>query len=189
MLVQVPPAPVGPPGNVLLGNLLDLSRDQLGFLLHCAQAYGDRLELRLGRRRVVLLNNPLDVEEVLVNQQRNFAKAYFYRLLAPLLGNGLLTSEGEFWLRQRRLVQPAFHRERMRAYAQTMVAYTHNQLEGWTHGRILDINDEMMQLTLRVVGKTLFDADFEADARDVGHALPMALHELSVRLLSIGACN
>src|SRR6266700_5753071 len=167
--------PAGPIGHFLLGNLLDISRDQLGFLLDCARTYGDRVELRFGRRRIVVLNSPRDVEEVLVNQQRNFKKGYFYRVLAPLLGNGLLTSEGDFWLRQRRLAQPAFHRDRIRAYAQTMVAYAQVLLERWTNGSLRDINDDMMQLTLRIVGKTLFDADLDSDARDVGQALPQAL--------------
>jgi cytochrome P450 len=176
-------APTGPRGHFLLGNLPDVSRDQLGFLLNCASTYGDRVELRFGRRRIVVLNNPRDVEEVLVGQQRNFAKGYFYRILRPLLGNGLLTSEGDFWLRQRRLAQPAFHRERINAYAQTMVLYTHDLLRRWSDGAIRDVNDDMMQLTLRVVGKTLFDADFEADATEVGKALPAALHELSAQMI------
>jgi cytochrome P450 len=168
MAVASPAAPVGPRGQFLFGNLLDINRDQLGFLLSCAQTYGDHVELYFGRRRVIVLNNPRDVEEVLVNQQRNFAKGYFYRILEPLLGNGLLTSEGSFWLRQRRLAQPAFHRERIDAYAQTMVAYTHRLLERWSAGAVRDVNADMMQLTLRIVGKTLFDADFESEAADVG---------------------
>jgi cytochrome P450 len=172
----------GPPGSFLFGNLLQVSRGQLGFLLQCARTYGDHVELRFGPRRVLVLNHPSDVEEVLVNQQRNFAKGYFYRILEPLLGNGLLTSEGEFWLRQRRLAQPAFHRERIRAYAQTMVSYTQALLDGWTHGSVRDVNEDMMQLTLRVVGKTLFDADLESDARDVGRALPEALRELTTQM-------
>jgi cytochrome P450 len=183
MAVASPAAPVGPRGQFLFGNLLDINRDQLGFLLSCAQTYGDHVELYFGRRRVIVLNNPRDVEEVLVNQQRNFAKGYFYRILEPLLGNGLLTSEGSFWLRQRRLAQPAFHRERIDAYAQTMVAYTHRLLERWSAGAVRDVNADMMQLTLRIVGKTLFDADFESEAADVGQALPQALHELSAQMI------
>jgi cytochrome P450 len=166
----------------VFGNLLEVNRDHLGFMLHCARTYGDRVELRFGTRRIILLNDPADVEEVLVNQQRKFSKGYFYRILGPLLGNGLLTSEGDFWLRQRRLAQPAFHRERIRAYAQTMVSYTQALLENWTDGGVRDLNEDMMQLTLRVVGKTLFDADLLSDARDIGEALPQALRELSAQM-------
>jgi cytochrome P450 len=166
----------------LLGHIPEISRDQLGFLLDCARRYGDYVQLQFGRRRVILLNNPADVEEVLVTRQRNFAKGYFYRILGPLLGNGLLTSEGDFWLRQRRLAQPAFHRERINAYAQTMVAYTQEMLEPWHDGEVRDVHQDMMRLTLRVVGKTLFDTDIEADAPEVGEALPSALHELSTQM-------
>lgn len=173
----------GPRGRLLFGNLLDVGRDQLGFLLNCARTYGDRVELRFGRRRIVVFNHPADVEEVLVTQQRNFIKGYFYRILGPLLGNGLLTSEGEFWLRQRRLSQPAFHRERIAAYARTMRSYTQELLGSWSDGMVRDVNDDMMQLTLRIVGKTLFDADFQSEATEVGQALPAALHELSAQMI------
>lgn len=174
--------PVGPPGRPLFGHLFEINRDHLGFLQQCVQTYGDRVELHFGPRRVVLLNHPLDVDEVLVNQQRSFIKGYFYRLLGPLLGNGLLTSEGDFWLRQRRLVQPAFHRERVRAYADIMVAYTRELLQQWADGVVRDVNDDMMQLTLRVVGKTLFDADLQSGARDIGQGLPRALRELNAQM-------
>jgi cytochrome P450 len=172
-------APPGPSGHFLLGNIPAVSRDQLGFLLNCARQYGDFVRLKFGRRTIILLNNPREVEEVLVTRQRNFAKGYFYRILGPLLGNGLLTSEGDFWLRQRRLAQPAFHRERINAYAHTMVEYTRELLAGWREAELRDVHDDMMRLTLRVVGKTLFDTDIVADAPEVGEALPVALHELS----------
>jgi cytochrome P450 len=172
----------GPPGHLFLGNIPDISRDQLGFLHECARRYGDAVQLQFGRRPVVVLNNPHDVEEVLVTQQRNFAKGYFYRVLGPLLGNGLLTSEGSFWLRQRRLAQPAFHRERINAYAQTMVGYTADLLAQWRGGETRDVHDDMMRLTFRIVGKTLFDADIQAEAHEVGQSLPLALHELSTQM-------
>ena len=175
--------PAGPRGHFLLGHLPKISRDQLGFLLACARRHGDVVELRFGRRRVVLLNHPRDVEEVLVTRQRNFVKGDLYRILGPLLGNGLLTSEGDFWLRQRRLAQPAFHRERINAYAQTMVASTQQMLSAWRDGEVRDVHQDMMRLTLRVVGNTLFDTDIEADAPEVGEALPVALHELSNQMI------
>jgi cytochrome P450 len=177
--VATQPYPKGPTGHFLLGNIPEMSRDQLGYLLDCARRFGDFVPLKFGRRSVILLNHPRDVEDVLVTRQRNFAKGYFYRLLGPLLGNGLLTSEGDFWLRQRRLAQPAFHRERISAYAQTMVGYANEMITLWRDGELRDIHDDMMRLTLRVVGKTLFDTDFESDAPEIGEALPVALHELS----------
>src|SRR6266542_4427847 len=140
----------GPEGHLLLGNLPDVSRDQLGFLLECARRYGDFVQLHFGRRPIIILNNPRDVEDVLVTKQRSFAKGYFYRVLGPLLGNGLLTSEGDFWLRQRRLAQPAFHRERINSYAEAMVRFTQQLLTSWRAGEVRDVHDDMMRLTLRI---------------------------------------
>jgi cytochrome P450 len=92
-----------------------------------------------------------------------------------LFGNGLLTSEGDFWLRQRRLAQPAFHRTRIASYGETMVRYTEQMLEHWSHGQEVDAHQEMMQLTLNIVGKTLFDADVAGDAREIGKTITMLL--------------
>jgi cytochrome P450 len=175
-------APAGPPARPILGNLLELSRDELSFLAHSAKTYGDVFTLSFGWMTTYVLNHPALVEEVLVTQQRNFAKGYFYRILGPLLGNGLLTSEGDFWLRQRRLAQPAFHRERINAFAEVMTDYAQTLLSEWTAGETRDVHADMMRLTLRVVGKTLFDADVESDAPDVGHALTSALEELSTQM-------
>ena len=183
MVTASPPVAVAPAGNFLLGHLLEVNRDHLGFLLKCARRHGDYVALRFGRRPIIVLNNPRDVEAVLVTQQRNFVKGYFYRLLGPLLGNGLLTSEGDFWLRQRRLAQPAFHRERINSYARTMVAYTHDLLEQWSDGAERDVHDDMMRLTLRVVGKTLFDTDFDSAAPEIGTSLASALRELSAQMV------
>ena len=171
-----------PKAHFLLGHLPELSRDHLGFVLDTARRYGDFVPLKFGRRTAVLLSNPRDVEDVLVTRQRNFTKGYFYRILGPLLGNGLLTSEGDFWLRQRRLAQPAFHRQRINSYAETMVRFTQELLASWRAGQVRDVHDDMMQLTLRIVGQTLFDADILANAPEVGHALPTALHELNQQM-------
>jgi cytochrome P450 len=172
-----------PKAHFLIGHLLEIRKDQLGFLTECARTYGDFVPVRFGRRPVYLLSHPDYVEEVLVKQQRNFAKGYFYRILEPLLGNGLVTSEGEFWLRQRRLSQPAFHRERVSAYAEVIVEYTQALLADWRDGDVRDVHEDMMRLTLRVVGKTLFDADLESEAPDVARELTSALVELSNQMI------
>ena len=92
-----------------------------------------------------------------------------------LFGNGLLTSEGDFWLRQRRLAQPAFHRTRIASYADTMVSYTEQMLERGKMATSVDAHQEMMQLTLKIVGKTLFDADVASDAQEIGKTITMLL--------------
>ena len=103
----------GPRGHALLGNLRDFNRDQLGFYAGCAREYGDVVPLRLGPFPGLLIYHPDAIEEVLVTRSRDFIKSPGVRLLRGLLGNGLLLSEGDVWLRQRRLVQPAFHRQRV----------------------------------------------------------------------------
>src|SRR5262245_50854612 len=113
--------PPGPKGKFLIGNIGDMRKDTLGFFARCAREYGDVASFRIGSRRVLLVSNPTLIEEVLVTNAKNFTKHFGIRLLRRTLGNGLLTGEGEFWLRQRRLIQPSFSRERIATYASVMV--------------------------------------------------------------------
>jgi hypothetical protein len=101
--------PPGPKGHFLLGNIPDYRRGQLEFLERCTREYGDIVRLRLGYHRIFLVNHPEAIEEVLVTKSRNFIKHFALRLTPALLGNGLLFSEGDFYLRQRRMVQPSFN--------------------------------------------------------------------------------
>ena len=140
-----------------------------------ARDYGDLPFFRLGSFPVYLLNHPDLVKEVLVTQQSNFIKSRALQRSRVLLGDGLLTSEGEFHTRQRRLVQPAFHRERLAAYGDVMSEYAARLSDRWTDGSTLDVAHEMMQLTLAIVGKTLFSADVESEASEIGEALTTVL--------------
>jgi cytochrome P450 len=151
-------------------------------LTQAARRYGDVVQLRFGQRLVLLVSHPDLIEQVLQAQHRYYAKGFFYRILTPLLGTGLLTSEGDFWLRQRRLAQPAFHRARIAAYATTMLEYADAMLAEWRDGEVRDIYEDMTRLTLRVVGKTLFDTDLSREATDVGDALGNALRELNLQI-------
>src|SRR5262249_28119818 len=122
---------------------------------------------------------------VLVTNARNFIKHFVLRMNPILLGNGLLTSDGAFWLRQRRLIQPAFHKDRINAYGDVMVAFTEHMLAGWRDGETRDMHADMMQLTLEIVAKTLFDSDVSNKGHDVGAALQTALHYFSERFRSL----
>ena len=128
------------------------------------EEYGDVVQARFGPRVVVFLNHPDLVEEVLVNQNRKFIKHYRLRDAKRTLGQGLLISEGEFWRGQRKLAQPAFHRERIAAYGELMVQLTERMLRGWADGQVRDAQDDMMRLTLEIVAKTLFDAEIGGDS-------------------------
>jgi cytochrome P450 len=126
-----------------------------------------------------LLSHPDLIESVLVERSRNFTKTKVLKRNPRLLGEGLLTSEGEFWRRQRRLAQPAFHRRRVAAYGEVMAAFAQRSLEGWRSGETIDVHEEMTRLTLEIVAKCLFDADVGAEARDVGSAMKVALEDFS----------
>jgi cytochrome P450 len=164
------PLPAGPRGNWLLGCLGEFRRDMLGFYTRCVATYGDVVPYRLGFHRLCLLNHP-DHAELVLTDSKNYAKrTYVLKLLVPVLGNGLLTSEGDFWLRQRRLMQPAFHKQRIASYGEVMVAYTERLIDRWQHGETRDLHADMMRLALEIVGKTLFDADVASNAHEVGDA-------------------
>jgi cytochrome P450 len=174
--------PPGPPGNVLLGHVRRLERDRLGFLRRCAATYGDVVALRYGRRPVYFLAHPDHVGTVLVRRQADFVKSPVVRLLRPVVGDGLLTSDGEPWRRQRRLAQPAFHRARVAGYAEIMIASAERVLEDWRgDGEVRDVHAEMMRLTLDIVARTLFGTSVEGEAAEVAAAMETLMREF-VRL-------
>jgi cytochrome P450 len=175
---KFPPGPDSREVKTFSGQLGQVTRDPLGFFTHCARTYGDITGMRYYTYRVFFINHPDFIEDVLVTSARKFHKGRVLRANKMLFGEGLLTSEDSFWLRQRRLAQPAFHRARIATYAETMVRYTERVLERWRDGEERDIHQEMMRITLQIVGKTLFDADVARDAREVGKSLEL-LMELS----------
>ena len=164
--------PPGPEGRFLTGNLLDYTRDHLGFLTRCARRYGDVVGLRFVNVPVYLLNHPDHVEYVLVRNNRNFVKSRGERISLGFLGNGLLTSEGSFWRRQRRLAQPAFHQDRIAAYGEVMVERAGRMVVGWRDGEVRDAHDDMGRLTLEIVARTLFGVPLgSTEFEEVGDAL------------------
>jgi cytochrome P450 len=141
------------------------------FLQSLARDHGDLVRYRLGPQDLYLVSSPDWIKDILVTHQTNFTKSRFLERAKVLLGEGLLTSEGEFHRRQRRLSQPAFHRDRLIGYASAMVDCTAHSRDQWTDGAPLDMSREMMRLTLAVVAKTLFSADVTSDADKIGKAL------------------
>jgi len=145
--------PPGPKGDFLTGNLPEIRRDPLGFFSRCAREYGDIVSLRYGPRHIDMLNHPEYIEYVLATHHRNFTKHFALRLNRRVFGNGLLTSESDFWLRQRRLSQPAFHRNRIAAYGEVMVNFTERMLATWHDGETRDVHGAMMRLTLEIIAR------------------------------------
>ena len=166
--------PPGPYTGLKGWSLRALEQSPLEMFTELAR-YGDVVGIRVVNFRNVFINHPDLIEEVLVGHPRRYFKGRVLRANRHVFGEGLLTSEGDFWLRQRRLVQPAFHRPRIAAYAETMVEYAQRLMESWRAGEERDVHQEMMKLTLQIVAKTLFNADVTRDASDVGKSLELLL--------------
>ena len=159
-------------GNLVLGVMPDFNRDILGFVTR-GRDYGDIVRARFLYVTAYFLYHPAQIEYVLSTNAKNFEKSmslhsnFFQRLV----GNGLLTSEGDFWRRQRRLAQPAFHRQRISGYGDVMVQYAERMISSWQPGEERFIDRDMMRLTMEIVVKTLFNSDVAADADKVGRVI------------------
>lgn len=164
-------------------SMVAITRRPLSFLPALKETYGDVAMFTVGRQRIVLASHPDQIRDVLVTHARNFHKGRGLERAKMLLGEGLLTSEDDFHLRQRRLAQPAFHRARINAYGDVMATYAERRAEHWKDGDELMVNKEMAAYTLAVVGKTLFDADIEAEAHEIGEALSAAIAAFNYTVL------
>ncbi len=151
--------PPGPRGAWLVGVLLQARRDPLGFLSRVAKENGDIVHVKVGGLHVYLLNHPDDIEQVLVTHQQRFVKGRSLSGARRLFGNGLLTSDGLLHSRQRKIIQPAFHRSRLGGYAGAIIPLTSVQRDGWRDGDSIDMNAEMSRLTLAIAARTLFGAE------------------------------
>src|SRR5436309_11645659 len=167
--------PPGPSEGMRRWSLGPLNDTPLEYFTKLAREYGDVAGIRVLNFKTIFVNHPDLIEEVLVTNARKYSKGRVLRANRHVFGEGLLTSEGDFWLRQRRLAQPAFHRARIAAETVTMREYTQRMVHGGQGGQERDAHQEMMRLTLQIVGKTLFDADVERDAKDVGKSLEQLL--------------
>jgi cytochrome P450 len=171
-----PLLPPGPRGEPLLGNLRALRKDPLTFFPAQVREYGDVVRIRVGPMYVTLLAHPDLVRHVLQDNARNYNKqTRGFAVIRELLGQGLLTSEGDFWLRQRRLAQPAFHRQRLAGFASTMVDATEDLARALepriASGQPFDVAEDLTHLTLRIAGLTLFGTEVGGESRAVGDAL------------------
>lgn len=159
--------PPGPAGIPLLGSLLETRRDPLHFVLSMACTYGDIAYFSIGPQAGYHLNHPDYIQHVLQSNHTNYNKVnYNFKILKAGLGESLLTSSGEQWLQQRRLIQSAFHSERIARFGSITIEATCEMLEQWRlsarYDQLLDIADEMIHLTLSIVGESLFSVDLDA---------------------------
>lgn len=155
--------PPGPKGHWLWGHVGELRGDMLEFFTRCARDYGDVVWLRFVDRNAVLVSHPDAIEQVLVHDHRNFTKNYALSFLRPVLGQGLLLSEGELWRRQRQLTQPSFHRDRVAEFGPLIVDEAQQLYRSWSTGQTIDLHAEMVKLTLAVAAKALLGVELGDD--------------------------
>lgn len=171
------------PSRPVLGFLPEFRRDPLAFLTSLYQRWGDFVRYRMGMQDVYFMAHPDLVRQVLVEQAHCFHKSRILQRARLLLGDGLLTSEGELHKRQRRMLQPAFHRDRIAAYGSTMVELADELQTGWRDGQVLDVAREMMRLALLIAGRTLFSADVAPYAARISQSLDTLLGMFDLMLM------
>src|SRR6476660_2885894 len=177
--------PPGPKGTLLGGNVRQFRAALLNFLLETGREYGPLASFRIGPRRVFLASGPDLIEQVLVTDAKHYIKHFGARAFKPVLGNGLVTSEGAFWHRQRKLVQPAFLKARVQSYVPIMVELTNQMLSSWTSGKRVQIDFELEALTSKIALKTLFDLDDHGDRERFDGVLKLAFDLMNARLRRI----
>jgi cytochrome P450 len=180
VVTKFPPGPTHKMPGKLLRQFI---HDPINTLSDIAREYGDISYFRLGREYVYLINNPYHIEKVLIYDHRNFKKGKRLQTAKAVLGEGLVTSEGEFHNRQRRLIQPIFHPKQIITYSSIMTYYATRVRDGWNDGDTVDISEEMMRLTLGIICKSVLNYDIEAEAQEVGKALT-TVRKYSKRLQS-----
>ncbi|HMN28932.1 MAG TPA: cytochrome P450, partial [Caldilineaceae bacterium] len=177
--------PVVPAWTQTLTNLLPwrVEIDSLGFMLKNARRYGNFYAIWVGDQPIYVVSDPALVREILVERAGEFHKADLVKqAVGPFAGNGLFSNEGDFWRRQRKLAQPAFHHGRIAAYGETMVQQTLEMLAAWRENETRDIAEEMTKLTLGIVNKTLFDVDVRAQAEEIGALMTQILAAANDRI-------
>ena len=176
--------PHGPKRLPLLGSLPALSRDPLGFLRDLARNYGEIAYTKVGASHLYMINDPLLIEEALVGKHRECVKDAGTRELIPLVGHGLLTSEGDFWRKQRKLAAPPLQPKRIAGYADTMVACAERASAAFRDEEVRDVHVDMMALTLEIVGKTLLGVDTRGEAERIAHIVEVAMAYFDKQLFS-----
>jgi cytochrome P450 len=183
---RVPPGPIP---RFLFWDLGEFQSNGLPYLVELRRRYGDIVRYRISRWPIYLVSHPDDIQYVLKDNMRNFGKdTFIYREMGVGLGNGLLTSDGDFWHRQRRLAAPAFHQKRIEALGGMMTSATIDMLQTWdgyaARKQVFDIAAEMSVLTLRIVGQTLFRIDLTSDTDEIGMAVTSSMERMTHRLTS-----
>jgi cytochrome P450 len=163
--------PPGPKGLFLIGNALAIMREPFDFPLRCLRDYGGIVRLRFGSLVFYLVSDPAAIEQVLRHDHRYFIKDKGTRMLSAFLGEGLLTSEGDVWRRQRRLAQPAFQLDQVQKYGGVMTAFAERMLQDWRPGQTRDVHADMNRLTMEIAAQTFLGVSVAGESDRVGTAM------------------
>ncbi|BBM87371.1 cytochrome P450 [Candidatus Uabimicrobium amorphum] len=169
----------GPTGNWFSGSWPEFRKDMLGFFHKYTSIYGEMYQFRLFAMRFCVVNSPQLLHEIFVEKNDSFIKSWNMRQLKMAFGNGLVTSSGEFWKQQHRIVQPAFRRSKLHKYAQQMIDIIDKVVGEWQDGQSLDIHGEMVKMTLQIVSKTLFNIDTEQDVQKVKDSVDVIVKQFA----------
>src|SRR5690606_11234038 len=189
-MVSVPQTqkqPVSAPGYPVIGNMLEFARDPIKFITRLQRVYGDIAAFSLLGNKSVLVSHPVDIQTILLETGRGYGKFAPTYVLQTVLGNGLVTSEGDFWKRQRKLIAPAFHHQSIKKYADQMVAYGQDMVSTWQDGEVRDVHQDMMTLTQRIIMKVLFDVDVINNAGEASKAFDAMMHAMGSEMKGIEA--
>jgi cytochrome P450 len=182
--MTVPPTIPDVPG-LALRQLFEFRNHRLEWQMRVMNEFGDICRARLGPFTVFLVSSAPFAQSVLVEQADEYIKSRGLQLTRPLLGNGLLTSEHEFHRRQRKLISPGFQHRRVGSYADIMASYSEAAHANWRDGETVDVSSAMMKLTLAIAGKTMFNADLEHEASELGEALTTANRHVNAQIASM----
>ncbi|MBL8059048.1 MAG: cytochrome P450 [Anaerolineales bacterium] len=171
----------GPAGQPLLGHMLAFQQDRLGFLRRLQRDFGDVARYRLAHLAFVQISHPDGVRHILQEHHRNYQRGAFYAPVRKLIGNGLPASDGDFWLRQRRLMQPAFHHRIVDGFAGVVTDATQALLARWQPGETLDVSAELARLTMSIVSRALFSTPISDDGDTLGQAVAVVLQDIAYR--------
>lgn len=179
--MKLSPVPPGPKGHFLVGSLPEIQRDELDFLMQQVHEHGDVVHVRVVNHHAYIPSHPRDIETVLVSKSSNFIKSVFLRESKALFGDGLLTSEGGLWQKQRRALQPAFHHDHVLSYTRTMLESTARMLARWQDGEERDVHQDMTRLTMEIVAKVLFGEEITSDAEQACEAFGLFFKQYDER--------
>ena len=181
--IEYPPGP----SNILPYTIgRKFLRDPLKTLIELSRTYGDISHFKLGNRHVYFINNPDYIEDVLLTNYRNFIKSRGLQISRRLLGNGLVTSEGDYHDRQRRLIQPKFHSKQIRSYSDVMIGCAINMCNKWKDGTVVDIHNEMIQVTSTIISKSVLGYEARREDDEVGEALLTCMEYFNRLLMPFG---